>query len=61
MKRKDFVLSYYETTINFNEKQLLEYAEKRHDEKLKQEILNKVKPQHEEKMLSKILYYQTVK
>lgn len=61
MKRKDFVLSYYETTINFNEKQLLEYAEKRHDEKLKQEILNKVKPQHEEKTLSKILYYQTVK
>ncbi|WP_346984074.1 DUF4173 domain-containing protein [Chryseobacterium sp. POE27] len=61
MKRKDFVLSYYETTVNFNEKQLLEYAEKRHDGKLKQEILNKVKPQHEEKMLSKILYYQTVK
>lgn len=61
MKRKDFVLSYYETTVNFNEKQLLEYAEKRHDEKLKQEILNKVKPQHEEKTLSKILYYQTVK
>ncbi|WP_449388491.1 DUF4153 domain-containing protein [Chryseobacterium lineare] len=61
MKRKDFVLSYYETTVNFNEKQLLEYAEKRHDGKLKQEILNKVKPQHEEKMLSKILYYQTIK
>jgi Domain of unknown function (DUF4173) len=61
MKRKDFMVNYYETTINFNEKQLLEYAEKRHDGKLKQEILNKVKPQHEEKTLSKVLYYQTVK
>lgn len=61
MKRKDFMVNYYETTINFNEKQLLEYSEKRHDEKLKQEILNKVKPQHEEKTLSKVLYYQTVK
>lgn len=61
MKRKDFVISYYETSVNFNEKQLLEYAEKKHDEKLKQEILNKVKPQHEEKTLSKVLYYQTVK
>lgn len=61
MKRKDFAVNYYETTINFNEKQLLEYAEKRHDEKLKQDILNKVKPQQEEKMLSKVLYYQTVK
>jgi len=61
MKRKDFTLNDYEKTINFNEKQLLEYAEKKHDEKLRQEVLSKVKPQHEEKMLSKILYYQTIK
>ncbi|SEM53085.1 protein of unknown function [Chryseobacterium taichungense] len=61
MKRKDFMINYYETTINFNEKQLLEYAERNHNQKLKQKVLNKVKPQQEEKMLSKILYYQTIK
>jgi hypothetical protein len=61
MKRKDFVLNYHKNQINFNEKQLLKYAEEKNDEKLKSEILNKIKPQKDEKFLSKVLYYQTVK
>lgn len=60
MKRHNFVSEYHKNEINFNEKQLLEYAEKKNDLKLKAEILNKVKPQQNEKLLSKILYYQTI-
>lgn len=60
MKRQNFVSEYHKNEINFNEKQLLEYAEKKNDLKLKTEILNKVKPQQNEKVLSKILYYQTI-
>ena len=63
MKRKDFVLNYHKTAINFSEKQLLKYAEEKHDDKLKAEILNldRVKLQQKEKFLSKVLYYQNIK
>jgi hypothetical protein len=63
MKRKDFALNYHKTGINFSEKTLLKYAEERQDEKLKAEILNldRVKFQKNEKFLSKVLYYQTIK
>ena len=61
MKRKDFVLEYHKREINFNEKALLQYAEEKRNTALKSEILNKIKPQKEEKFLSKVLYYQTIK
>lgn len=61
MKRKDFALNYHMNEIRFNEKQLLKYAEEKGNLKLKAEILNKVKPQQNEKFLSKALYYQTVR
>ncbi|GAA4158213.1 hypothetical protein GCM10022217_19110 [Chryseobacterium ginsenosidimutans] len=63
MKRKDFALNYHKTGINFSEKALLKYAEEKHDEKLKAEILNlgRVKFQKNEKFLSKVLFYQTIK
>ena len=61
-KRKDFDLNYHRTQINFNEKQLLKYAEEKNDHRLKSEILNseQVKLQQNEKFLSKVLYYQTL-
>lgn len=63
MKRKDFALNYHKTAINFSEKALLKYAEEKHDEKLKAEILNldRVKFQKNEKFLSKVIYYQNIK
>lgn len=60
MKRQNFVSEYHKNEINFNENQLLKYAEEKKDLKLKAEILNKVKPQQNEKFLSKILYYQSI-
>ncbi len=60
MKRKDFVVNYHQYEINFNEKLLLQYAKERNDSKLKTEILRKIKPQQDEKFLSKVFYYQTV-
>lgn len=63
LKRKDFDVNYHKTQINFNEKQLLEYAEEKHDNHLKKEILNlqRIKFQQNEKFLSKVLYYQRIK
>lgn len=60
MKRQNFVSEYHQKEINFNEKQLLKYAEEKKDLKLRAKILNKVKPQQNEKFLSRILYYQTL-
>ncbi len=61
MKRKDFVLNYYEITINFNDRQLLEYASKAHDENLRKSILSKARMHRNEKILSRVLYYQAIK
>lgn len=61
MKRKDFALNYHKTAINFSEKELIKYAEEKHNDHLKKEILQKVKIQQEESFLSKVLYYQTIK
>lgn len=61
IKRKYVDINYHKTEVNFSEKPLLEYAEKNDDKKLKSEILNKIKSQQEEKFLSKVLYYQTIK
>ncbi|WP_415325453.1 DUF4153 domain-containing protein [Chryseobacterium sp. MMS23-Vi53] len=63
MKRKDFAINYHKTGINFSEKQLVKYAEEKNDQKLKAEILNleRVKFQKDEKFLSKVLYYQSIK
>jgi hypothetical protein len=60
MKRKDFVVSYHQKEISFNEKQLLQYAEERNNPKLKAEILDKVKQQQNEKFFSRLVYYQTI-
>ena len=61
MKRKDFSLNYHKREFYFNKKELLKYAEEKHDEKLKKEILEQIKPQKNESFLSKVIYYQTIK
>ncbi len=60
MKRKDFALNFHKTSIEFNEKQLLKYAEENKDDNLKNEILNKSKAENSNTFLSRILYYETI-
>jgi hypothetical protein len=61
MKRADFALSFHKYSINFSEKQLLNFAEQTNDENLKNEILNEVKDKKEESFLSQTLFYETIK
>ena len=60
MKRKDFVIDYYFTTVNFSEKGLLKYAEAKKDLQLKKTVHAKIKAERSKTFLSKILYYQTI-
>lgn len=60
MKRKDFAVNYHKSGINFSEKALIKYAEEKHDNKLKQEIIHNVKTWKNENFLSKVVYYQTI-
>ncbi|MGC4128831.1 MAG: DUF4173 domain-containing protein [Bergeyella sp.] len=61
MKRSDFAVNFHKTSINFSEKQLLEFADKTNDKYLKNEILYKIESEKEKSFLSKILYYETIK
>ncbi|KMQ68035.1 beta-carotene 15,15'-monooxygenase [Chryseobacterium sp. FH2] len=61
MQRKDFDLDYHKREFYFNKKELLKYAEEKHDEKLRKEILLQVQPQKNESFLSQVIYYQTVR
>ena len=57
--RKDFDVKYNMNVINFNEKQLLDYANQTKNENLKKEILKKIQSKRENSFLSKTLYYET--
>ncbi|ASK31801.1 beta-carotene 15,15'-monooxygenase [Chryseobacterium sp. T16E-39] len=61
MKRNDFVVKYHLDSINFNEKEILEFAEKKNDQILKKQIISKVRKEISPTFLSKILYYETLK
>lgn len=60
MKRSDFALDYHIHQINFSEKQMLKYAEEKHDAALKKQILDRIKNYETPKILSKVLYYETI-
>ncbi|WP_223601814.1 DUF4153 domain-containing protein [Chryseobacterium sp. GVT01B] len=60
MKRKDFVVNYHLTSVNFSEKALLKYADEKNDQKLKKTLQTKVKSETSKTFLSKIIYYQTI-
>ncbi|MBV8326046.1 DUF4173 domain-containing protein [Chryseobacterium sp.] len=61
MKRKDFVINYHLNAVRFSEKALLRYAEEKNNQKLKKEILHKINEEKNKTILSKIIYYQTIK
>lgn len=60
-KRYDFVVNYHFTSINFNEKYLLKYADQKNDIVLKRRVIESIKHERSATFLSKILYYETLK
>lgn len=61
MKRSDFAINYHLNTISFSEKYLLKYAEEKKNSKLEKEVLERIKAKKSSTVLSKILYYETIK
>jgi len=61
IKRKDFAENYHLTSINYNEKTLLDYAEKTRNSEMKNQLEERVESYQKESFLSKILYYEFIK
>lgn len=59
--RKNFDLNYHYTSVNFNERSLIQYAAQKNNQKLKTGLQNKIKAEKSKSFLSKIIYYQTIK
>ncbi|WP_379968742.1 DUF4173 domain-containing protein [Epilithonimonas sp. UC225_85] len=60
IKRKDFAENFHLVSINYNEKILLDYAEKAGDFEMKNQLKERIKSYQDETFLSKILYYETI-
>lgn len=60
IKRKDFVDNYHLVSINYNEKTLLDYAEKTGNLEMKNKLQERIMSYQKETFLSKILYYETI-
>jgi len=57
LKKNNFDLQYHFRSVNFNQKQLLEFAEKKGDLKLTQGLQKKITEEKRKPFLSKIIYY----
>lgn len=60
IKRKDFADHYHLVSINYNEKILLDYAEKSGNSETKNQLTERIESYQQETFLSKILYYETI-
>lgn len=60
LTRKDFSANYHFNSVEFNDKQLLEYYKKNNENEMEQELLKKVKSYQDKSFLSKSLYYETI-
>ena len=60
IKRKDFADNYHFFSINYNEKLLLDYAEKTGNSEMKNQLTERIESYQQETFLSKILYYETI-
>ena len=60
IKRKDFADNYHFFSINYNEKLLLDYAEKTGNSEMKNQLKERIESYRKETFLSKILYYETI-
>ena len=60
LTRKDFSANYHFNSVEFNEKQLLEYYKKNNEKEMEKELQKKVKSHQNKSFLSKSLYYETI-
>ena len=60
IKRKDFADNYHLVSINYNERILLDYAEKTGNSVMKNKLTKRIESYQKESILSKILYYETI-
>jgi len=60
IKRKDFADNYHLISISYNEKILLDYAEKTGNSEMKNKLIERIESYQQETFLSKILYYETI-
>jgi len=60
IRRKDFAVNYHLTSNNYNEKILLDYAEKTGNSEMKNQLVERIESYQKEAFLSKILYYETI-
>lgn len=58
--RKDFAAHYHQISINYNEKLLLDFAEKTGDDQMKKQLQERIESYKKENFLSKILYYESI-
>ncbi|MPS73403.1 MAG: DUF4173 domain-containing protein [Chryseobacterium sp.] len=59
IERKDFADKYHLVSINYNERILLDYAEKTENPEIKNLLKERIESYQKEPFLSKILYYET--
>lgn len=60
IKRKDFALDFHRYSINFNEKQLLDYCRKNQNKTLQNNIEQNIKIKQNTSFLSKTLYFESI-
>ncbi|ACU08730.1 hypothetical protein FIC_02297 [Flavobacteriaceae bacterium 3519-10] len=61
LKRANFDLQYHHKSVNYNELQLLDYAGKERNLKLRQQILNQIESEKSKTFLSGTLFYQNLR
>lgn len=60
MKRSDFAVNYHFNSVEFNQKQLLDYYKRTDNKEMEKLLLEKIETEHKKTFLSKILYYETI-
>lgn len=60
IERKNFADNYHLVSINYNEKILLDYAEKTGNSEMKKQLKERIESYQKESFLSKILYYEFI-
>lgn len=60
IQRKDFADNFHLVSINYNERILLDYAEKSGNSEMKNQLTERIESYQKETFLSKILYYETI-
>ena len=60
LERKDFAANYHLNSVDFNEKEMLEYYQKANNKQMYNFLKNKIETKQSESFLSKVLYYETI-